>query len=82
MTGKGAELNNRRDGKIMLPPLPLSAWENLKPRKDPYPKFFNPVPSQESGQHLPVLCERGNHSTVKQQGVRQNGRSKDPQPSL
>lgn len=82
MTGKGAELNNRRDGKIMLPPLPLSAWENLKPRKDPYPKFFNPVPSQESGQHLPVLCERGNHSTVNQQGVRQNGRSKDPQPSL
>lgn len=49
MAGKGGEQNNRRDGKIMLPPLPLSAWENLKPREDPHPKFFNPVPSQERG---------------------------------
>lgn len=66
----------------MLPPPPLSAWETLKPREDPWPKCFNPLPSQEMGQDFSVLCERGNHSTVKQQGVRHNGRSRDPQPRL
>lgn len=82
MARKGGELNNRTDGKIMLPPLPLSAWEDLKPREDLYSKFFYSVPRQERGQDLPVLCDRGNNSTVKQQGVRHNGRSRDPQPGL
>lgn len=52
MAGEGGELNNRRDGKIMLPPLPLSAWEDVKPREDPYPKFFNPLPRQERGRSV------------------------------
>lgn len=49
MAGKGGELNNRRDGKIMLPPLPLSAWEDLKPREDPYPKFLTTFQGRRGG---------------------------------
>lgn len=81
--GKAGELNNRRDAEITLPaPLP-SASGNLKPREDPCPKFFNTLPSQEDGAgSFYPLCQRENHSTVRQRNGRHVSRSRDPQPGL
>lgn len=81
--GKGGELSNRRGVEITPPSPPLSAWGNLKPREDPHPKFFNTLPSQETGAgSFHPLCRRGNHSTVRQQDVRHDGRSRDRRPGL